>query len=71
MRSIFQVAEVKKPLISVKRIIEIGKRVYFGPGAENNYIEKLETEDKVSLRKNVANGLIMKSESELWTHNNL
>ena len=34
----FQVADVKKPLMSVKRIVEEGNHVGFGPGEEDNYI---------------------------------
>ena len=34
----FQVADVKKPLISVKRIVEKGNEVSFGPGGEDNFI---------------------------------
>ena len=48
----FQVAEVKKPLISVKRITGKGNQVCFGPGKEDNFILNVETGDKVFLRKN-------------------
>ena len=34
----FQVADVKKPLISVKRIVENGNNVGFGPGEGDNFI---------------------------------
>ena len=47
----FQVAEVKKPLISVKRIAEKGNQVCFGPGEDDNFILNVETGDKVFLRK--------------------
>ena len=40
----FQVAAVKKPLISVKRITEKGNKVCFGPGENESYIENNETE---------------------------
>ncbi len=33
-----KVADVKKPLLSVKRIVEKGNKVSFGPGIEDNYI---------------------------------
>ena len=48
----FQVAEVKKPLISVKRITEKGNQVCFGPGKDDNFILNVETGDNVLLRKN-------------------
>ena len=34
----FQVADVKKPLVAVKRIVENGNRVCFGPAEEDNFI---------------------------------
>ena len=43
-------AEVKKPLISVKRIAEKGNQVCFGPGENDNFILNVETGDKVFLR---------------------
>ena len=36
----FQVADVLKPLIAVKRLTEKGNTVSFGPGAEDNFIMK-------------------------------
>ena len=48
----FQVADVKKPLISVKRIVEKGNHVAFGPEAKDNYIMNKATGDKVVLRSN-------------------
>ena len=47
----FQVAEVKKPLISVKRITEQGNRVCFGPKEDDNFIENRESGDRVMLRR--------------------
>jgi hypothetical protein len=47
----FQVAAVKKPLISVKRITEKGNRVCFGPGEEDNFIENRASGDKIKLRQ--------------------
>ena len=35
----FEVTDVKKPLLSVKRVCEKGNTVHFGPGAEDNYIQ--------------------------------
>ena len=34
----FQVADVQKPLVSVKRIVEKGNYMALGPGGEDNYI---------------------------------
>ena len=48
----FQVAEVKKPLMSVKRICENGNRVCFGPSEEDNYVVNVTTNKKVALRPN-------------------
>ena len=48
----FQVADVQKPLVSVKRIAEKGNYVSFGPGAEDNYILSKGTGDKLMLRPN-------------------
>ena len=46
----FQVADVKKPLIAVKRIVEKGNRVAFGPNEEDNYIMNIKSGDKIDLR---------------------
>ena len=48
----FQVADVKKPLVSVKRITEKGNHVQFGPAEKDNFILNKETGDKVLLRGN-------------------
>ena len=48
----FQVAEVRKPLMSVKRICENGNRVCFGPNCEDNYVENMKTNKRVGLRPN-------------------
>ena len=48
----FQVAEVSKPLVSVRRIAEKGNLVQFGPKEEDNYIMNKETKDKVPLKPN-------------------
>eukprot|EP00973_Karenia_brevis_P055385 7700776-Karenia_brevis.AAC.1 len=44
----FQVAEVSKPLLAVKRIVEKGNRVAYGPGKEDNFILNSKTGDKVN-----------------------
>ena len=48
----FQVAAVKKPLISVKRICEKGNRVCFRPEDGDNYVLNPKTGKKVILRPN-------------------
>ena len=48
----FQVADVKKPLLAVSRVVEKGNEVRFGPGDEGNYIRNLKTGNKVLLRPN-------------------
>jgi hypothetical protein len=46
----FQVADVKKPLIAVKRITEKGNHVMFGPQQEDNYIWNKATGQKMMLK---------------------
>jgi hypothetical protein len=46
----FQVADVKKPLIAVKRITERGNHVMFGPQEEDNYIWNKATGKKIMLK---------------------
>ena len=48
----FQVAAVKKPLISVKRICEKGNCVCFGPEDKDNYVMNIKTGKKILLRPN-------------------
>ena len=48
----FQVADVQKPLVSVKRIVEKGNLVSFGPKDEDNYVLSKSTGDKLMLRPN-------------------
>ena len=48
----FQVAAVKKQLISVKRICEKGNRVCFGPEDKDNFVMNNKTNKKVLLRPN-------------------
>ena len=52
MKVDFQVAAVKKPLMSVKRICENGNRVCFGPDDGDNYVVNKKTNKKVPLRPN-------------------
>ena len=48
----FQVADVKKPLISVRRIVERGSYVSFGPKDGDNFIINRETGDRMMLKPN-------------------
>ena len=45
----FQVADVKNPLMAVKRITEQGNRVSFGPEAEDNYILNKRTRERIPM----------------------
>ena len=49
---VFQVADVVKPLLSVKRVIEKGNVVCCGPGRDDNYMLNKGTGDKIMLRPN-------------------
>ena len=55
----FQVADVKKPLISVKRIVENGNKVGFGPGEEDNFILNERSGNKMILKSNGKGSYIM------------
>ena len=46
----FQVCDVTKPLVAVRRLEEMGNKVHFGPKAEDNYIEK-STGEWIQMRK--------------------
>ena len=47
----FQASDVKKTLAAVHRLVEKGNRVQFGPKVEDNFIENVESGEKVYLRK--------------------
>ena len=55
----FQVADVKKPLIAVKRITEKGNHVRFGPCPEDNYIYNKKTGDRLPLYSNGKGSYVM------------
>jgi len=55
----FQVCNVKKALIAVKRICEKGNQVSFGPKEEDNYIQNLNTGDKIMMRPNGRGSYLM------------
>ena len=52
MKLRFQVAQVHKPLLSVRRVTEAGNLVSFGPGAKDNFIQNKNTGEKIALRPN-------------------
>jgi len=45
----FQVSDVQKPLVSVRRITERGNKVHFGPEVEDNFIENPTTGVKIMM----------------------
>ena len=45
----FQVFDVKKPLVSVKRICEKGNIIQFGPKSEDNFTMNVKTQEKIWL----------------------
>ena len=55
----FQVADVKKPLISVRRIVEKGNHVSFGPKAEDKFIVNKNTGDKLMIKPNGKGSYLM------------
>ena len=59
MKLRFQVADVKKPLVAVKRICENGNLVSFGPNKEDNYIQNKSTGNKLMLRPNGRGSYLM------------
>eukprot|EP00973_Karenia_brevis_P080135 11116695-Karenia_brevis.AAC.1 len=56
----FQVAEESKPLLAVKRIVENGNRIVFGPGDKDNFIPNSKTGDKVMMIPNGRGSYVMK-----------
>ena len=47
----FQVADVAKPLMSVKRVTSKGNRVCFGPEDKDNYIQNVKSGMKIPMRQ--------------------
>ena len=60
MKLRFQVADVRKPLISVHRISELLNFTRFGPGEKDNYIENAKTGDKMLLHKKGVGSYVLK-----------
>ena len=42
---------MKKPLLAVRRLVERGNLVSFGPGPGDNYIKNLETGKKIPMER--------------------
>ena len=55
----FQVADVKKPLVAVKRITEKGNHVSFGPEPGDNFICNKKSGDKMMLKSNGKGSYLM------------
>ena len=64
----FEVTDVKKPLLSVKRVCEKGNTVHFGPGAEDNYIQNVASGERIRLHRK-GNSYVMRG--ALLSHNPL
>ena len=47
----FQVTDVRKPLLAVRRLVERGNVVSFGPGPSDNYIQSIETGRKIPMER--------------------
>ena len=59
----FQVTDVRKPLVAVARVVEVGNIVQFGPRAEDNYVYNRKTGSKVMMEKK-GNSFVIKGELE-------
>ena len=46
----FNVAKVKRPLASAAKVVQAGNRIQMGPRPEDNYIQNLETGEKIAIR---------------------
>eukprot|EP00973_Karenia_brevis_P042633 5900334-Karenia_brevis.AAC.1 len=55
----FQVAAVSKPLLAVKRIVEKGNHVSFGPGDKDNFIVNKGTGERMVLTPNGRGSYLM------------
>ena len=48
---VFQACDVKKPLAAVNKICEKGNIVQFGPGVNDNFIQNIQTKEKIWLQQ--------------------
>eukprot|EP00973_Karenia_brevis_P006275 854340-Karenia_brevis.AAC.1 len=58
----FQVAAVSKPFLAVKRIVEKGNHVSFGPGEKDNFIFNKGAGERLLLIPNGRGSYLMKVE---------
>ena len=64
MKLNFQVTDVKKPLLAVRRVVEQGNTVGFGPGGKDNFIKNNKTKDIVLLKPNGRGSYILRVKLE-------
>ena len=57
----FEVTDLKKPLLSVKRVCEKGNTVHFGPREEDNYIQNVASGECIRLQRR-GNSYVMRGE---------
>jgi hypothetical protein len=66
----FQVTDVRKPLLAVRRLVERGNVVSFGPDAEQNYILNVSSGRKIMMEKRggafVINAHFVQADSEVF-----
>ena len=64
----FQVADVKKPLLAVDRVVEKGNVVQFGPEEEDNFVMNRNSKEKIMMRKKGKSYVIdIKLKDGYWT----
>ena len=61
----FQVTEVRKPLAAVRRLVEKGNVVQFGPEERHNYILNLQTRKKIKMHKK-GGSYVLRVEYKKW-----
>ena len=59
MNLTFQVADCRKPLLSVRRIVEHGNVVQFGPKRDDNYIMNKTSGNKIGLKETGTGSYVM------------
>ena len=62
----FEVTDVKKPLLSVKRICEKGHTVHFGPNDADNFIQNIVSGERLKMQRK-GNSYVIRG--ELCGHN--
>ena len=59
MNLTLQVADCRKPLLSVRRIVEHGNVVQFGPNRDDNYIMNQTSGNKIGLKETGTGSYVM------------